>query len=131
MNEAHSAVYALIQALHNFGAVAVLGGALAGMSKTAGAQAERRLLRLVLAGWLLQAASGAGFGVATWNFYHKLPDISGIALYALILKAACALIAITLCAAGVRAGPGPRGWRALTVLAAVALAAAAVLRWYS
>lgn len=131
MNEAHSAVYALIQSLHNFGAVAVLGGALAGRSAAAGSAAARRLLRLVSAGWLLQAASGAGFGLATWNFYHKLPELSGIALYALILKAACAVAAITLCAASGRAGPGPRGWRALTLLAAVALGAAAVLRWFS
>jgi hypothetical protein len=131
--------YALIQLLHNFGAAAVLGGAAAArwLLATMAIPARRRLAGLVFAGWLLQAASGAGFGAVSYAYYHQLPDLSGIAFAALLLKMTCAasgaLLAATYLARMDRWPPARHdaAWSALVALAATALAAAAFLRWFA
>ncbi|GAB4167144.1 MAG: hypothetical protein OHK0026_12450 [Rhodocyclaceae bacterium] len=128
--------YALIQIAHNFGAVAVTGGAIA--ARWPRPQPQRRPLAwLILAGWGTQAASGAGFGAVSYASYGQLPDIHGVAIAALVLKMACALSGFALSAAWLRSGGrwspalGEAAWVALAILAAVALAAAAFLRWFS
>ena len=79
--------YALIQLVHNFGAVAVVGGAGAGRWLARDAPAtQRHLAWLVLGGWLAQAASGASFGAVSYHFYGQFPDIHAIARSALFIK---------------------------------------------
>lgn len=132
MSEPDSTAYALVQAAHNFGAVMVVGGAVAGLLVPLAAS-RRKLACTVLAGWLLQAGSGAAFGLTSYYFYHKLPDISGIALAALVVKMMCAVSGITIAALCLRARPpNPAGaWPVLLALGVAALTSAAILRWFS
>lgn len=131
-------LYALTQVAHNFGAVAVTGAAfLARWPVPQGLDAQRRLARLVLAGWALQAASGATLGAISLAFYGRFPDIHGVAKAALFLKMACAVTGFALAAAWLKSGATwsePRRttvWTFLAALATTALAAAAFLRWFS
>lgn len=140
--------YALVQVVHNFGAVAVVGGPLFALWPVRPApalHARRRLLALVLIGWALQAASGAAFGATSYWWYGALPDIHGPALAALAVKVGCAIAGFLLAAAWLRresAGTGAAlqpsddragrsGWGWLLAFGATALTAAAVLRWFS
>jgi hypothetical protein len=136
MSSAQNLAYSVVQVFHNFGAVAALGGSLAaGLS--ASADAGRKSAWLALAGWATQAASGAAFGAVSFYFYHRLPDIAGVAVGALVLKMLCAATALPLLAAYLLRGAG---WTRRTkivvshtaaLLSAIALGAAAVLRWFS
>lgn len=128
--------YAVVQVVHNFGAVAVVGGAVGALWR--GPHGPRRALAwTVLAGWAAQAASGAAFGAVSWLSYGRLPDIHGIAVAALLLKMACAAAGFVLAAGyllrGTRWAPPvqQRVWRALALLGVAALTAAAFLRWFS
>ncbi len=90
---AENLAYAGVQLVHNFGAVAVVGGAAAGRWLAPGdAGAHRRLAWLVLAGWAAQAASGALFGAVSLYYYGALPDIHGVAVAALRIKVAAAVV---------------------------------------
>lgn len=126
--------YALVQLLHNFGAAAVLGGAVAARRLV---PARRQLAKLILAGWLLQVASGASFGAVSYTFYGRLPDLSAVALAALLLKIACAASATVFATIYLRRAdrwPTARcdvAWNVLAALAATALSAAAFLRWFA
>lgn len=131
-------LYALTQVAHNFGAVAVTGGAI--FSRWPVQQAptvQRPLLWLVLLGWALQAASGATLGAISWAFYGKFPDIHGIALAALAIKMACAATGFVLAAVALKyAAAWPAQCQAtlgygLMALAVTALSAAAFLRWFA
>lgn len=126
--------YAATQIVHNFGAVAVVGGA-AGALAWRDTTVQRRLAWIVLIGWTIQAASGASFGAISFYHYGKFPDIHGIAVAALVVKMACAALGFALAAWQLFAHPsaasGRRGWLALCGLGALALSSAAVLRWYS
>jgi hypothetical protein len=131
-------LYALTQVGHNLGAVAVTGGAvLAQWPQLQDARGLRRLAWLVLAGWALQAATGASFGAISLTYAGALPDIHGVALAALLLKMACAVTGFVLTAAYLRSGarwlPAHQEalWRWLAALAVTALSAAAFLRWFS
>ncbi|OGS99942.1 MAG: hypothetical protein A2Y51_04270 [Gallionellales bacterium RIFCSPLOWO2_02_60_31] len=110
--------YAATQIVHNFGAVAVVGGA-----------------ACVLIGWATQAASGATFGAISFYHYGKFPDIHGIAVAALGVKMACAALGFTLAAWQLFAHPSAaasrQAWLVLCGLGALALSSAAVLRWFS
>ncbi len=130
--------YAAIQIAHNFGAACVVGAPLFALwpARLTSAQ-QRPLAWLVLAAWLVQAASGLGFGAASYAFYGQFPDIHGIAIGALLIKIACAIVATALTGtylarsrrwmeAGCR-----RAWLALLAVGAIALTAAAFLRWFS
>lgn len=129
--------YALTQVVHNFGAVAVVGGAILGRMQAAASPARSRLAWLVLLGWVLQGASGMGFGIISFAYYGQFPDIHGIAIAALYLKMACAGGGVLLAAVLLR---HPRDWPArrrkalwtvLILLGITALTAAAFLRWFS
>lgn len=128
--------YAAIQVVHNFGAVAVVGGAVCALwSRLAGPR--KTLAWIVLWGWAAQAASGGAFGAVSWLYYRHFPDIHGIAVAALLLKMACAAAGFMLAGVYLYRGLGwseraqQTAWRALAVLAATALSAAAFLRWFS
>lgn len=130
--------YALLQVVHNFGAVAVTGGALAALAVLrAGSAPPRWLAGVVLAGWAMQIASGAGFGAVSYAWYGRFPDLHGIAVAALGVKLACAASGIVGAAACLRyasrwpAASRRLAWLGLAALAATALSAAAFLRWFS
>lgn len=136
--EVQNLLYALVQLAHNFGAVAVAGGALLGRWPVATELARRRPLAwLVLGGWALQGVSGAGFGAISFAYYGQFPDIHGVAVVALLVKMACAVAGFVLAAAWLRHGKRwgarqeERAWSVLILLGATALSAAAFLRWFS
>jgi hypothetical protein len=102
-------------------------------------EAQSALLRplawLTFAAWLVQAASGLGFGTVSYLMEGELPEIHHVALAALILKILCAALALALLTIHfLRRGGAPPGaatWRGLCCLGLTALTAAAVLRWFS
>lgn len=130
--------YAIVQTAHNFGAVAVVGGA-ASMVYMAPQPVllQRKFAWLVGLGWGTQALSGLIFGAISYHFYGKLPDIHGIAVAALSVKMICAAFGLALVALHFRyAGSwaGARShvvWKMLLMLGATALTAAAFMRWFS
>jgi hypothetical protein len=136
MSAAQNLGYSVIQVVHNFGAVATVGGAIIA-TRLRDDILRRRLAYLVLTGWVTQAVSGATFGMVTYYYYHQFPDISGIATYALSIKMVCATLGILLLviylwqsARWTEAGKGTT-WVASAVLASTAISAAAFLRWFA
>ncbi len=147
-------VYALVQAAHNLGAVAVVASpalalGLRGHGHTGdagyigdtgntghigGIGIERRLGWTLLAAWALQAASGAGFAAVSYGLKGQLPEVTGVALVALAVKLAATVAGLGLGTFLVRtrrpAGAPPAAWVAGLAVALVALLAAAPLRWY-
>jgi len=130
--------YALIQVVHNLGAVAVTGGAAAALwPRPPDTRHRHQLAWLVLAGWAIQAASGATFGGISLFLHGALPDSHGLALAALLLKMVCAAAGFALAAAYLRYSPAWTErhqdglWMLLVLLALTALSAAAFLRWFS
>jgi hypothetical protein len=130
--------YALVQVAHNFGAVAVTGGAIGGwLLLRRNAAQPRALTWLVLAGWALQAASGAGFGLISLAWYGQFPDLHGVAVAALLVKMSCATAGLILGTLLLRfsavwsAAGRLKAWGGLVGLAATALSAAAFLRWFA
>lgn len=133
-----SLAYALIQVVHNFGAVAVLGSAVCALGLGSGVAGLRPSLAWVmLLGWTAQALSGGAFGAVSWLYYGRFPDIHAIAVAALLLKIACAAAGFMLAAAFIYRGSSwseraqQTTWRWLAGLGATALSAAAFLRWFS
>ncbi len=130
-------VYALVQVIHNLGAAAVVGGpaAVLALDPPLGT-ARRRLALAVLAAWALQAATGAGFALASYRLKGALPEVAGVALAALSIKLAATAGGLVLGALlAWRRVPWPRrgerlAWAACLTLAAAAVSAAAFLRWY-
>ncbi|MBI4196142.1 MAG: hypothetical protein HY526_13810 [Betaproteobacteria bacterium] len=130
--------YALVQLLHNFGAVAVVGGAAAALrAADPSIRRNAHLARLMGFAWGLQIASGAGFGAVSYWYYGRLPDIHGVAVFALGTKISCAVAGLALSLlVGLRGqalneAQIALAWRALAAFGVVALAAAAFLRWFS
>ena len=127
--------YALTQFAHNFGAVAVVGGAVCGAGSRIAS--PRGVARLVLGGWLVQVVSGAGFGAISFAYYGQFPDLHGIAVVALLTKIVCAVLGIILAVVMLRtwhARPDQRqaaAWVGQILLGVTALSAAAFLRWFS
>jgi hypothetical protein len=130
-------LYTCVQLVHNFGAVTVVGSpAVALWLGNDHAATQRRLVWLMAIGWAAQGASGAGFGITSLYLKGHIPDVTGIALAALVIKIACALTGFVLAAVSLRAGSN---WSSrsqfrlrqiMLGLAVTALSAAAVLRWY-
>jgi len=131
--------YALNQVVHNFGAVAVTAGAAGGRwsHRAVPAQGRRSYAWLTLGGWAAQGSSGAAFGAISYASYGQFPDIHGIAIVALSVKIACAVFGFALSAwylareALWSEEQRHRAWTALLSFGAVALCAAAFLRWFS
>ena len=90
---------------------------------------------LTLLAWLVQAASGVGFGTVSYFQEGELPQIHNLALVALCVKIACAGLAVTLLSIHflrrAAAAPGDAIWRSLAILGMTALTCAALLRWFS
>ncbi len=129
--------YALTQVVHNFGAVAVLGGAIFALWPVDRLESGRVFAWLILVAWGAQMASGVLFGVISLYYYGETPDLSHIAMAALVVKIAAAISGVVLVGlyllrgrtwaqAGIR-----RTFQGLAALATVALTAAAFLRWFS
>jgi hypothetical protein len=135
--QAENLAYALIQVVHNFGAAAVLGGAVFALWPASRPEYARRFAWLILAGWGAQILSGGLFGLTSWHYYGETPDLGGVAVAALAIKMAAAITGFLLAALTLmrgrewsRAGV-TRTFRSLAALAALALTAAAFLRWFS
>lgn len=126
--------YAITQIIHNFGAVAVVGGAACALAWRE-ATVQHRLAWIVLIGWAAQAASGATFGAISYYYYGKFPDIHGVALIALFVKISCAVLGFALAVRQLFIHlpeiSKRHAWLALFILGALALSSAAVLRWFS
>ena len=136
MSVAQNLGYSAIQVVHNFGAVATVGGSIIA-TQLKDELTRRRLAHLVLFGWVTQAASGAAFGLVTFYFYQHLPDISGVAVEALGIKMLCASMGILLLTAYVWKSERwsdlnkNKAWFTSTLLSIVAISSAAFLRWFS
>jgi hypothetical protein len=134
-----SLVYALIQVIHNIGAVAIVGLSIYGLwTSRQAVELQRRVLILIGTAWLIQALSGPAFGIATYSFYGNWPDIHAIAIGALIIKIICLLLGLFLVVMlVVKRDRGNRHAIPVAVFAGqsalgiIALSAAAFLRWYS
>jgi len=131
-------IYALIQVVHNFGAVTVVGTATAAIWLAHGnAGVRHRMSYLMAWAWAIQAASGVMFGAITYYFEKHLPDIHGVAVDALLVKMGCAAAGFILAVAYIRFNSGWSAakqllaWRGLLALGAIALICAAFLRWFS
>lgn len=129
--------YALTQVVHNFGAVGVLGGALFALWPAPRLEAGRTFAWLILVAWGMQIASGGGFGLTSFYYYGETPNLSNIAMAALAVKVVAAIAGFLLAALYLLRGREwsrasvTRTFRSLAVLGAVALTAAAFLRWFS
>lgn len=133
-----SLAYALTQVLHNFGAVAVLGGAVTARWLLYQKQElVKPIVWAVLLGWLIQGLSGAGFGAISYAYYGRFPDIAGVAVAALLIKMSCAVSGVVLAGGYLRYGAClSQGrvellWNGLVALGVTALTSAAFLRWFS
>ena len=127
--------YALVQVVHNLGAAGVVAPAVGALWLARDAAPHRRLAWLSTGSWALQGATGAGFAAVSWLGKGALPEVEGVALWALAIKVACTVLGL---AAGVTllrrraAGSTTRTWLWGASLAAGlgALCGAAFLRWY-
>lgn len=128
-----SLVYSSIQLVHNLGAALALGTPVTWMLYSPSPERSRQALWLLIVVWTLQGVSGIGFGTASWLIYGQLPDLHAIALSALFVKIGCVITAWLYCFHRLRRNrpPGRFAWPLLSFVAATALTAAAVLRWYS
>lgn len=142
MSATQNLAYSVVQVVHNFGAVATVGGSLAAM--LAPPESRRKLAWVALAGWTTQTISGPAFGMVSYYYYDRFPDIAGIAIAALTVKIVCValgflLVSAWLCPCSHRLTSCTHCaerfrdlvWPASTVLAATALTAAAFLRWFA
>ncbi len=134
--EIENGIYAGVQIAHNFGAATVAATPIAALwFREARPALLRPLAWLTFAAWLVQAASGLGFGTVSYFMEGELPEIHHLARGALIVKVLCAALALGLLSLHfLRRGgapPGPATWRGLAALGLTALTAAAVLRWFS
>jgi len=130
--------YALVQLVHNFGAVAVTAAPLVALRPAGASEADvRALARLLVVAWAFQIASGISFGLTSLHYYGVLPDLGAIARTALVVKVLCAAAGLALSTLLLMRGAlwnaraRKRGWHALAGFGATALAGAAVLRWFS
>lgn len=129
--------YALTQVVHNFGAAALIGGTVFWLWPTPNQARARAFAWIVLVAWGAQLASGILFGLISLHYYGETPDLSAVAMTALLLKICSAAAGLLLGAwylwRGQDWGGGPvkRLFQAEAGLAALALTAAAFLRWFS
>ena len=131
-------IYALIQSLHNLGAVVVVAApALMLFRFQTKLNLNKIIIRVIFFAWSLQLLSGAAFGLSSYQFYGEIPDIDGIAFIALIIKLSCAITSVMMC---IYLWVSIRGnnkalrfqcfWWMLLSFGLSALLSAAFLRWY-
>lgn len=137
MSDAANVSYALVQAVHNYGAVAVVGGPAAAVLWAREQKAVPMVLAwLTLSGWIVQGLSGIGFAVTSYLSQGELPEVTGIALVALAIKVTCALVGFSLIAWYMLATSQKREahqrklFPALFFIGFTALTGAAFLRWF-
>jgi len=129
--------YALTQVVHNFGAAAVLGGAVFALWPASRLENGRSFAWLILIAWGAQIASGGLFGLTSLYYYGETPDLSRIAMAALAIKVAAAAAGFLLAAFYLLRGREwdrvrvKRTFLGLAALGVIALTAAAFLRWFS
>lgn len=129
--------YALTQVLHNFGAAALIGGSVFWLWPVPQQEYARPFARLILAAWSAQIASGILFGLISLYYYGETPDLSAVAMTALVIKVCSAAAGVLLSAGYLARGKGwdmkkvKRAFLAQAALAVLALTAAAFLRWFS
>lgn len=130
-------LYTCVQLVHNFGAVTVVGSPAVALWLGNDHQVTRRRLAwLMVLGWAAQGASGAGFGITSIYLQGQIPDVTGVALAALLVKIACTLTGFILAAVYLRTGFGWSSrnqfllWQIMLGLAVTPLSSAAFLRWY-
>jgi hypothetical protein len=134
---AENLAYALTQVVHNFGAAAVLGGAVFALWPAFRLENGRSFAWLILVAWGAQIASGGLFGLTSLYYYGETPDLSRIAMAALAVKVAAAAAGFLLAAFYLIRGRewdrvrAKRTFLGLAALGATALTAAAFLRWFS
>jgi hypothetical protein len=130
-----NALYAGVQIAHNFGAVMVAGLPIAALWLDSVGTSLRKIVWLTLLAWLVQSASGAGFGIVSYFVVGELPEIHHLALLALGIKIICAVLAIVLLTAKllgrVEAMSDKAILTSLAGLGSTALTCAAILRWFS
>jgi hypothetical protein len=129
--------YALTQVVHNFGAAALIGASVFWLWPTPRREYARSFAWLILIAWSAQIASGILFGLTSLYFYGETPDLSAIAMAALVIKISSAVFGFMLAIWYLTLG---QDWTAKKVehtfqtqlaLAGLALIAAAFLRWFS
>ena len=134
---AENLAYALTQVVHNFGAAAVLGGAVFALWPASRLENGRSFAWMILVAWGAQIASGGLFGLTSLYYYGETPDLSSIAMAALAVKVAAAAAGFLLAAFYLIRGREwdrvrvKRTFLGLAALGAIALTAAAFLRWFS
>jgi hypothetical protein len=95
--ELENILYSGVQIAHNFGAAAVTGLPVAVLwIRPAQTATLRKMAWMTLLAWLVQSASGAGFGTVSFFMEGELPEIHHLALDALCVKIACAMLAVAL-----------------------------------
>lgn len=131
-------LYTLVQLVHNFGAAAVAGTPVAALwFGHENKLALQKLSRLMALGWLVQGASGIGFALTSYTMDGALRHVEGVALTALALKIGCTFVGTILAGTYLIRGSRwsavnqLRTWKFMVMMTLTALAAAAVLRWYS
>ena len=128
--------YTIVQILHNFGAVTVFGSPIAGWWLERKNFAVHRLTLLALLGWMAQGATGIGFALTSYTFKGAIPEVTGIALGALLIKVFSTLIGFVAAILIFRKGrqwksqSRIRIWQSMLFLAFSAMTAAGFLRWY-
>ena len=136
MSASQNLSFSVIQLIHNFGAVATVGGSLIATQLRDDAS-RRRIAHVALIGWVTQAASGATFGMVTYHYYNQFPDISGLAMDALGIKMGCATLGVLLLTTYLWQShrwselDKRKAWISSSILAITAFSAAAFLRWFS
>lgn|SRR5262249_3580094 len=128
--------YTIVQILHNFGAVTVFGSPIAGWWLERKNLAVHRLTLLALLGWMAQGATGIGFALTSYTFKGAIPEVTGIALGALLIKVFSTFTGFVAAILIFRKGrqwksqSRVRIWQSMLFLAFSAMTAAGFLRWY-
>ncbi|MDD4975539.1 MAG: hypothetical protein PHY93_14360 [Bacteriovorax sp.] len=131
--------YAIVQVIHNFGAVAVASCALLSLINpyNHSLQLQYKLAWITLIGWGIQGVSGASFGAVSFYYHGQFPDLHGMALAALFVKMICTAMGFILALFFIRSAKKWRessrvlSWKIMVILFTTTLMAAAILRWFA
>jgi hypothetical protein len=129
-------LYALIQSIHNIGAVVIVGVGAYGLF-LAPDRYKTTLAVIQSITWSLQGLSGGIFGLTTLYFYHQLPDIHGVAIWALMVKIVCVILGCCIATSYAlwneyfSSKVKKLCWILMFSLGNIALSSAAFLRWFS